>query len=338
MNTPAASNASVRHEHPPAATSAAGSANGDGPANAFELLFGVGFALPQVDAAPPQAVQLEGEPLPPEFALADLSGWMQQLPFSPLPTGLDASATAQAPSALALLQGDPGSAPASTALEAMLQPVDALPAAGRSEVLAGPFLGSLAAGLAVQPRPTALGEVMTRALLQRTEFSAPMPATLNAPPTPMPQAPLEVALPPGSAPKLEQAFAEGMAVRLNWMAQQQAGRAEIQLHPAELGSIDVQIEFEGKSVKADFQSPVAEVRQLLESTLPRLRDLLEAQGLQLRHADVGSGEGQARGGREGSSGAPTAQHLAGGPTTQEETGLTRTPRLPGHDGTLSEYA
>jgi flagellar hook-length control protein FliK len=183
-------------------------------------------------------------------------------------------------------------------------------------------------------------EVLTKALLQRTEqTSLPPPATPAAASAGLPEAlqtPLQVALPPGSAPRIEQAFNEGMAVRLQWMAQQQVGRAEIQLHPADLGSIDVQIEFEGKAVRAEFLSASGDVRQLLEAGLPRLRELLEAQGLQLQHADVGSGNG-----RETGRGAPPSEPASRGGAVGKDAAEPEGPARPAprrHDGSLSEYA
>ncbi len=196
-------------------------------------------------------------------------------------------------------------------------------------------------GLQAAVRP---GEAVATALLQRTELrgsavdssAAAHAASSTASP---PAQALAVALPPGSAPRIDQAFAEGMAIRLQWMSQQQVGRVEIQLHPEDLGSIDVQIEFEGKAIRAEFQSPVADVRHLLESTLPRLRELLEAHGLQLRHADVGSGQGQGQPGsqrQEGSASLPGSR----GAVREEVSGEQRNalPRGAQHGGQLSEYA
>jgi flagellar hook-length control protein FliK len=185
-----------------------------------------------------------------------------------------------------------------------------------------------------------LSDVVTRALLQRTEQPslsppAPLTATSGSLPESL-QTPLQVALPPGSAPKVEQAFNEGMAVRLQWMTQQQMGRAEIQLHPAELGSIDVQIEFEGKAVRAEFLSASGEVRQLLEAGLPRLRELLEAQGLQLQHADVGSGGGRETG-RDSAQAEPGSFRDAASENAAPTDGPAR-PAPRRHDGNLSEYA
>ena len=339
MNTtPATAAAAPRSE--PAASSAAPS--GDAVASAFEILFGTGLALPSVAAQGEKPVPMTEDDLPPELTLADLSGWMQQLPMSP-PQAAPGGMPPSLPAPALPLAANPAAAADAQAAQ---------PAPGLLSMDAGEAMGlKLASNRPLTPAPGALaaappsllGEVVTKALMRRTEVlgarELATPAAPSLPTAATPDAPsdasLEVVLPPGSAPKIDRAFSEGMAVRLQWMAQQQVGRAEIQLHPEDLGSIDVQIEFDGKSVRADFQSPHGEVRQLLESSLPRLRELLESQGLQLQHADVGSGQG--RGERRGDA-APLHAGSASADGGSAETPAAATPPQRRHDGQLSEYA
>lgn len=77
----------------------------------------------------------------------------------------------------------------------------------------------------------------------------------------------------------------GDAVR--WMADQKIGHAHIKVTPNDLGTVEVRLRLEGDRVHADFTSAQAEVRQALENSLPRLRDMLGQHGFQLAHADVG---------------------------------------------------
>lgn len=77
----------------------------------------------------------------------------------------------------------------------------------------------------------------------------------------------------------------GDAVR--WMADQKIGHAHIKVTPNDLGTVEIRLRLEGDRVHADFASAQADVRQALESSLPRLRDMLGQHGFQLAHADVG---------------------------------------------------
>lgn len=77
----------------------------------------------------------------------------------------------------------------------------------------------------------------------------------------------------------------GDAVR--WMADQKIGHAHIKVTPNDLGTVEIRLRLEGDRVHADFSSAQADVRQALESSLPRLRDMLGQHGFRLVHADVG---------------------------------------------------
>ncbi|GAB3093917.1 hypothetical protein GCM10027159_10190 [Lysobacter terrae] len=105
-----------------------------------------------------------------------------------------------------------------------------------------------------------------------------------------------VAAPPISVPTdPQQGFDDGFGARLVWMAEQRLGHAEIRLNPEHLGPIDVRVQVDGTQVNAEFHSAHAAVRQTIEASLPRLRELLGQQGLQLNQADVGqrhAGSGQ----------------------------------------------
>ncbi|TDK30566.1 flagellar hook-length control protein FliK [Luteimonas terrae] len=82
-------------------------------------------------------------------------------------------------------------------------------------------------------------------------------------------------------------FDDELGARMAWVAEQKLGHAEIRLNPEHLGRIDLKIQLEGTRVSAEFNSANADVRQALEATLPKLREMLGQHGLQLGHADVG---------------------------------------------------
>lgn len=105
-----------------------------------------------------------------------------------------------------------------------------------------------------------------------------------------------IASPVGTA-----AFTADLAQHLVVFAGQKVQRAEIALSPAELGPLAVSIEVRGQEAMLAFSAAHGATRAALEDALPRLRDMLAAQGLQLAGAHVGaeSGRDQYRPGRGG---------------------------------------
>lgn len=82
-------------------------------------------------------------------------------------------------------------------------------------------------------------------------------------------------------------FDDAISTRLNWLAQQKIGHAHIKLNPDDLGPVEVHLRLDGDKIDASFTSAHAEVRQALEQSLPRLRDMLGQHGFQLGNTDVG---------------------------------------------------
>ncbi|WP_426353529.1 flagellar hook-length control protein FliK [Stenotrophomonas maltophilia] len=103
-------------------------------------------------------------------------------------------------------------------------------------------------------------------------------------------------------------FDQAIGARLGWLADQKIGHAHIRLSPDDMGPVDVRLQLNGDKVHASFSSPHVDVRQALESSLPRLRELLGEQGFQLAHADVGH---QAPGGDGNASGQAGSGGMAG---------------------------
>lgn len=103
-------------------------------------------------------------------------------------------------------------------------------------------------------------------------------------------------------------FDQAIGARLGWLADQKIGHAHIRLSPDDMGPVDVRLQLNGDKVHASFSSPHVDVRQALESSLPRLRELLGEQGFQLAHADVGH---QAPGGDGNASGQPGGGGMIG---------------------------
>ena len=60
----------------------------------------------------------------------------------------------------------------------------------------------------------------------------------------------------------------------------------MRLDPPSLGSVRVQIRMQGEMASVVFQAPNAHARELLEQSLPHLKQMMEAEGLMLADAQV----------------------------------------------------
>ena len=111
-------------------------------------------------------------------------------------------------------------------------------------------------------------------------------------------------------------FDEDIGDAVRWMADQKIGHAHIKVTPNDLGTVEIRLRLDGDRVHADFSSAQAEVRQALENSLPRLRDMLGQHGFQLAHADVGQQH------------TPPSQGAASphGESSADTEALTETPR------------
>jgi len=117
---------------------------------------------------------------------------------------------------------------------------------------------------------------------------------------------------PVDAPVLGQdGFDEAISARIGWLADQKIGHAHIRISPDDMGTIDVRLQMDGDRIHATFASPHVEVRQALESSLPRLRELLGEQGFQLAHADVGQQQGDGGSGPRNGGAQALGSHREG---------------------------
>lgn len=81
--------------------------------------------------------------------------------------------------------------------------------------------------------------------------------------------------------------------RVVWMAKNNVQEAQLSVNPPHLGPIEISLSLKDDSASARFFSPHAEVREILEQALPRLREMLAGAGVQLGQSDVGSQSQQA---------------------------------------------
>lgn len=81
-------------------------------------------------------------------------------------------------------------------------------------------------------------------------------------------------------------WSEALGERVLWLIGNRISAAQLNLNPPELGPLEVRIVLDGDKAHVHFASAHAQVRDALESALPRLRELLGEAGIQLLDAGV----------------------------------------------------
>ncbi|GJM11661.1 MAG: hypothetical protein DHS20C12_00640 [Pseudohongiella sp.] len=74
--------------------------------------------------------------------------------------------------------------------------------------------------------------------------------------------------------------------KVHWMRNAKIPTAELHLHPAELGSIEIKIVTEDQQTRVSFVASSASARDIIEESMPKLRDLLADSGLELDQSDT----------------------------------------------------
>jgi len=127
---------------------------------------------------------------------------------------------------------------------------------------------------------------------------------------PMPRLDLAAAFPAPLAMHAGKPVADELGARLRWMVDQGGGEATLRIAPEGLGPVEIRLKLDGERLDLGFSAAHGDTRQALHDALPRLREMLAQQGLQLGHADVGqrqdapARDGEARHSGESSGGEP----------------------------------
>jgi flagellar hook-length control protein FliK len=118
-------------------------------------------------------------------------------------------------------------------------------------------------------------------------------------------------------------WADRISERVLTLVGGQQKAAEIRLTPAELGPLRVQISIEDGTANVAFQAHHSLTRDALEQALPRLRELLEDNGMTLGEASVGEHDVNDRQ-AEGNNSEHSPVHDAADNVTGENVGLRQT--------------
>ncbi len=84
-------------------------------------------------------------------------------------------------------------------------------------------------------------------------------------------------------------FSQGVADRVSFMVDGNIGTAKLQVNPPALGPIEVRIALQGAHAQVSFTSHSALTRDALESSAPKLREMLGSQGFGQVSVDVSQG-------------------------------------------------
>ncbi|MCB1645972.1 MAG: flagellar hook-length control protein FliK [Pseudomonadales bacterium] len=189
-------------------------------------------------------------------------------------------------------------------------------------------------GPAVSAEAEMAGEGSTkefRALLQTMATDSPTPASnaqaqLQSVPKPAAPPAAELAVPVKVA---EPGWQDSMAGRITFMVNQKISVARIHVTPPEMGPVEVKVNLNHDQASVHFVSHSAQVRDALEQSVPRLREMLEAGGFALVDSQVSdqSDRSGSDGQRQGSGNEPLVD------AAQEEVKATAVP-----EGAIDFYA
>jgi flagellar hook-length control protein FliK len=107
-------------------------------------------------------------------------------------------------------------------------------------------------------------------------------------------------------------WADDLGNRLASMVRTGESSASLQLTPVDLGPMEVNVNVRDNQATVHFAAANAETRALLEASIPRLREMLAAQGFALMDSSVS--HGFARQTRHESAGTPRVDAIGESPT------------------------
>jgi flagellar hook-length control protein FliK len=226
----------------------------------------------------------------------DVGGLLALLPAAVLP-GQPAPATAPAHADGVRIGADAraGRAPLATAIAASggVRP-DAVAAGAVQAAAAAPPAATQTLTLAAETRAVAPAlSTLAEKIATPVDTPAPAPAAASLVPVNNLLPPLPASAPPAGvhtatltlAPT-QAGWADQVGSQVLLSATAGLQKADLLLHPAELGRVHVQIRIEGGDTGVVFTAEHPAARAALEQSLPQLRDLFSQQGLSLTQTQV----------------------------------------------------
>lgn len=95
-------------------------------------------------------------------------------------------------------------------------------------------------------------------------------------------------------------WSEQFNQQIVWMGKQKIDSAQIKLNPPEMGPLEVMVKMDKHNAHLSIQSHSLHVKDMIEQAVPRLREMMSEQGLNLADVNIGTRQEQAEGhGRQG---------------------------------------
>lgn len=118
--------------------------------------------------------------------------------------------------------------------------------------------------------------------------SAPLPPGIaqNVSEASLPSGAKATSLPAMSTAVGDPKWGDDFAGRIGILVDKGVSEAKLQLTPAELGRLEIKISTDGDQAKILFTVQNAAAREAIEQAMPRLREMLGQDGLQLAHSEV----------------------------------------------------
>ena len=98
-----------------------------------------------------------------------------------------------------------------------------------------------------------------------------------------PEAPARLSI---NTPVQHHDWSDGFAGRISWMLNNNQHTARINVHPAELGPIEVKIQLHNEQANVNFVAGNQATREAILEAFPRLREMLDEHGLNLHQGSV----------------------------------------------------
>lgn len=139
-----------------------------------------------------------------------------------------------------------------------------------------------------------------------------------------------------STPLNQPQWADDFSQKVTWVATQRSQSAQLHLNPAQLGPLEVSLKLNGDQATMQFTSAHAAVREAIEQSIPRLRDMLADSGISLGNTTV-SDQAPREQEQRGQAGGGTGDSNTVDPIESDTVLMQTTTRLSRHDGVVDTF-